>query len=118
MNRSVKICIIILSVIFISAVIMIFVTDRPTENNLIEISQNGEIIYTIDISEENRTIKIDSPDGGYNIIEIKDGKVRVSDADCPDKTCMKTGYLRSEGIPIVCLPHKLIIKFADERSTE
>ena len=64
--------------------------------------------------EQTQTIRIESPYGGYNIVEIGEGNtIRISEADCPDKTCIKTGTLKSEGVPIVCLPHKLVIKFTD-----
>ena len=62
---------------------------------------------------ETRTFRITSPDGGWNEITIKDGSICISDADCPDKTCVKTGILRSESLPIVCLPHKLVIRLEE-----
>ena len=49
-------------------------------------------------------------------VEIKDGKIRVSEAECPDKTCVRTGWLSSSAMPIVCLPNHLIIEFEDENS--
>ena len=115
MTKGVKICILLICVLLVSSVILVIIFNGKSENNLVEISQDGKIIYTIDISEKDDTFRIDSPDGGYNLIEIKDGKICISEADCPDKTCVKTGWLRSEEIPIVCLPHRLVIKFADER---
>ena len=51
-----------------------------------------------------------------NTVEIKDGKIRVSEAECPDKTCVRTGWLSFSAMPIVCLPNHLIIEFADENS--
>ena len=41
------------------------------------------------------------------------GKIRVSEADCPDKTCVRMGWLNSAAMPVVCLPHHLVIGFAD-----
>ena len=112
MTKGVKICIIFICIILAGAVVSLIFMSRPAASTFIEIVQDGDIIYTIDIAnEKNKTIRIDSPDGGYNIVEIKDGQVHISEADCPDGTCMKTGYLRSEEIPIVCLPHRLVIRF-------
>ena len=80
----------------------------------IEIVQDNKILYTLDYpTAGTQTFRIESPGGGWNEITIRDGSVCISDADCPDKTCVKTGVLRSETIPIVCLPHKLIIRFCD-----
>ena len=86
---------------FIAAAVIIFVlgiagsifalTSSP--KNTVRISQDGKILYTIDLSvakDEEFEIKCSE---GTNTIEIRDGKIRVRDADCPDKTCVKTGFL-------------------------
>lgn len=52
----------------------------------------------------------------HNTLEIKDGKVRMSDADCPDKRCIKQGY--SDMLPVICLPNKVVVEIRakkDER---
>lgn len=38
------------------------------------------------------------------------------EADCPDHTCINSGWL--EDLPIVCLPNKLVIEFADADSAD
>ena len=47
---------------------------------------------------------------GYNLVEIDDEKVRVIEADCPDKIDVKQGYISRIGETIVCLPNKLVIE--------
>ena len=47
---------------------------------------------------------------GYNLIEIGDEKVRVIEADCPDKLDVKQGYISKTGEVIVCLPNRLVIE--------
>ena len=80
------------------------------------IVRDGEVLYSFDLSkEENRSFVIEYGDSS-NTVEIKDGKIRVSEAECPDKTCVRTGWLSSSAMPIVCLPNHLIIEFADENS--
>ena len=115
MTKGVKICLAAVIIIFIVAAITSFFILRPSESTMVEIVQNNKVLYTFDLSKENdRTFRIEYNDGGWNEIKIENGNICVSDADCPDKTCVKTGNLRSETIPIVCLPHKLIIRFCDE----
>jgi hypothetical protein len=95
--------------------VWIIFSNRPTDNTFVEIVQNNNVIYSFDLSKEkNRTFKIESDDGGWNEIKIENGNISISDADCPDHTCVKTGVLRSETIPIVCLPHRLVIRFAEK----
>ncbi len=51
---------------------------------------------------------------GYNKIEIGDERVRVIEADCPDKLDVKQGWISSPGEVIVCLPNRLVIKIVAE----
>ena len=115
MTKGVKICIAAITAVFIGAVIATAIIFRHSESEYVEIIQDNQIIYTIDIANsENRTFRIKIDGGGWNDVTIEDGKIYISDADCPDQTCIKTGVLRSESVPIVCLPHKLVIRFSDK----
>ncbi len=117
MPKGVKIVLVITVILFAAAVVAMFVFSRQAERKIVEIVQNGEVIYTLDLaSEKDRSFNIESPDGGYNTVTISGGTICISDADCPDHTCIKTGVLRSETIPVVCLPHRLVIRFAEEDS--
>jgi Protein of unknown function (DUF1312). len=55
------------------------------------------------------TFTVKTP-AGYNVIEVSTGRIRVKDADCPDKICVRTGWIDKPGEVIVCLPHKLVIQ--------
>jgi hypothetical protein len=41
-------------------------------------------------------------------VEIKDRKVRIKEAHCPNKLCIMEGWI-SRGA-IVCLPNKIVVK--------
>ena len=108
-----KIIIVIAVLIFAAGIAgSIVVLNAPKKNTVI-IKSDGKILYTLDLSSEpDRTFEIKT-DRGENTVEIKDGKIRVISADCPDKTCVRMGRLESSAMPIVCLPHKLVIEFAE-----
>lgn len=42
---------------------------------------------------------------GITTFEIKNGKVRIIDSPCPNKTCVNQGWHS----PLVCLPNNIII---------
>lgn len=113
MNLKVKILIAIAAVIFAAGIIAsVIIMNAPKKNN-VQIKSGGKVLYTLDLSQEaDRTFEIKT-DSGSNTVEIKDGKIRVKDADCPDKTCVRMGWLGSAAMPIVCLPHDLVIAFTD-----
>ena len=117
MTKGIKLLIAAIALIFIASVIAIILGTKKSDSTCVEIVHNNRIIYRFDLSqEENRIFRIESSDGGWNEIKIENGEISITDADCPDKTCVKTGILRSENIPIVCLPHKLVIRFADKEN--
>ena len=40
----------------------------------------------------------------------EDGRVRFLSSDCPDKVCVKTGWISLPGSCAVCLPNRTLIK--------
>lgn len=101
-------CIILVVGVFGSFLVM----QRP-DTNLVEIVQDGRILYTINLSHaEDQIWEVDF-EGRVNTIEIKDHQIRMLDAECPDHTCVNMGWLNSSA-PIVCLPNHLVIRFADD----
>ena len=73
-----------------------------------QVYSQGELLHTVDLRVE-RILTVES-DNGTNVISVKDGKIAVVDADCPDGYCMDRGYC-SGGLQIVCLPNRLEIRF-------
>ncbi len=67
-------------------------------------------IYPLD---QDRVIKI----GGGNSCEIKDGRVRMIHADCPDQICVYSASIGAEGGVIVCLPNKVILRIRNSDSS-
>ena len=77
----------------------------------VEILQDGKILYTLDLAQaEDQTFTV-TYGGRSNEIEIRDHQIRVKAADCPDQICVHMDWL--EAAPIVCLPNRLSIQYAD-----
>ena len=78
--------------------------------------QGAWAVVTIDGEEtaryslgEDRTVRLGDGDG-YNILQISGGAAAVTEADCGDHTCVRTGRISREGETIVCLPHRLVVR--------
>ena len=67
-----------------------------------EMPLNKDVIITV------------TTDLGTNVIEVKDGRVRAEEADCPNQDCVHQGWIGKPGQQIVCLPHKLTVDIVDE----
>ena len=90
---------------------------NPTRSHgrQVEILQDGKILYTLDLAQaEDQTFTV-TYGGRTNEIEIRDHQIRVKAADCPDQICVHMDWL--EAAPIVCLPNRLSIQYADGEST-
>lgn len=72
------------------------------------IEQNGENIAELDLSK-NTELVLNDGNGGSNTITVSNGQISVTDANCPDLVCVRTGSISKTGEVIACLPHKLII---------
>ena len=72
----------------------------------------GDKTTTVDLHIDQEMV-FETRDGGYNAVTVKDGKIAVTEANCPDQYCVKQGFCHS-GEQIVCLPHKLVISFLGE----
>lgn len=79
----------------------------------IEIIQDGTVLYTFDLAEVQDQVFEIEYDGRTNTVQIENGRIRMLEAECSDKTCVHMGWLNSGSMPIVCLPNHLIIQFAD-----
>ena len=76
-----------------------------------EIYQDGRLLYSIPLNDisENQTLVIKTPEGGINEIEIRPGSIGIISADCPDKLCVRQGFITDAKLPITCLPNRLVI---------
>ena len=75
------------------------------------ITSGGKVIRTVDLSFDQE-FTVETADG-YNVITVKDGRIAVTEASCPDHHCMARGFCNS-GAQIVCLPNRLVIDFLGE----
>ncbi len=78
------------------------------------VSLNGEAVRIIDLEKaEDDVFQV-----GSVTVEVKNGKVSVTDSDCPDKTCVRTGEISKSGEAVVCVPNKVSIEIIGEKSEE
>ena len=68
--------------------------------------------FTMSLSQDDVLTVASS--AGTNVIEVQAGKVRVSEADCPNQDCVEQGWISKASQQIVCLPHKLMVNITDE----
>lgn len=111
-------CLIVVLVISCAGVTAYQILENPAGRYAL-IYQDGNLIRKIDLQEQKKPYEftveyVSGTVSGYNTILVKQGKIGISDANCPDKTCKHMGMIYSPRFPITCLPHKLVIEIVDE----
>ena len=103
MNPSHKKTLILVIVLLLCAAFASFWTARQDQKN---------DIRTVDLStvKKTETFTLGEP-GEQNTIQISPKGIGVIEADCRDQICVKQGIHSHGPEPIVCLPHKLSIRF-------
>lgn len=84
--------------------VVLTVTFNRRSAGTAEIYHDGTLVRTVDL----RVDSIFTLGEGMKI-RVNDGKISVIDSDCPDKVCVSQGEIDSGGIPIVCVPNRVVI---------
>ncbi|MBQ1384809.1 MAG: NusG domain II-containing protein [Firmicutes bacterium] len=97
------------------ALLSFFSLTAKKEGKTVQILQDGVVIEEIDLSAvtSERSFTIEWTGGGSNLITVQPGRIRVTEADCPDRVCVGLGWLSDQAAPIVCMPHRLMIRIKD-----
>ena len=94
----------------VSAACILF-RDRGTDALVARVTRDGVLLEEIDLSRVDAPYSLTFEDGsGVNIVLVEKGRIRVSEADCPDQICVNQGYISDDIVPIVCLPHRFMIE--------
>ncbi|MGN0334604.1 MAG: NusG domain II-containing protein [Lachnospiraceae bacterium] len=101
-----------LIVLLAAALGLISLFSLRKQGNTVTVSYDGKLtaIYSLD---EEQQIELKNEDGENNTLVIQDGRASITDADCPDRLCVKQGSIQNAGETIVCLPHKLVISIEE-----
>ena len=98
--------------LFVVCVGMLYFRTTHRDSMTAEIYLDGELIRQIDLSTVTSEYQftVNDGSGGSNTITVRPGAIGITQADCPDKLCVHQGFMQNDLLPIVCLPHHLVIR--------
>ena len=103
--------IVIAAFFLLSAAAAVWLYVRPAPGTVANIYRDGEAVYSVDLSRVTESYEFTLTDArGSNVIRVEPGRIAVVSADCPDKVCVEAGWRSDSASPIVCLPHRLVIR--------
>ena len=105
--KSLKVwLIVILGIAAVCVVAMVLLYGQRQTGGMVQITQNGTVVGTYPLDQDT-TLRVDSDNGGYNLVVIENPTVRVAEASCPDQVCVRHGATDQTADPIACLPNGL-----------
>ena len=113
MDRQTKFWIILFSALLVVGCgVFLLLQNLGAGGSIAKIYSDGVLVDTIDLDAVAMPydLVVEGPDGGSNTIHVEHGRIAVTSADCPDQICVHQGYITDDLIPIVCLPHRLVIE--------
>lgn len=105
--------VLIICVFCIAALIFCAVYFLSPQGYTVKIEVDSENVAAFSLNE-NRTYTVKKDGKVTNVVEIKDKKVSVTAADCPDKICVKHREISKSGESIICLPNRVVVSIEGE----
>ena len=110
-----KYWVVLLAALLLICTVLSVVFLRPGQAQQAEIWSDGKLIKTV-LLRIDQEFTVESADG-VNTVTVRDGKIAVTAASCPDGYCMQRGFCQG-GAQIVCLPNRLVIKFVAQQEID
>ena len=71
------------------------------------IFRDGELLFQHLRLDKDQEVVLSN---GAMVVEVKEGRIRVKESDCPRRVCLHTGWIQHPGETIVCVPNKIVIE--------
>jgi hypothetical protein len=101
----------LIGVILVCSALPLLLLRGDGEGGQARILLHGEELRTVDLADaSSETFVVEGEEGQRNVVAVEPGRIRVTEASCPDQVCVRQGWIRDGATPIVCLPHGLVIE--------
>lgn len=107
-TKSEKLLITLIVLFSIAAILWNWSGDSKNgkHGGMVAIHHRGNLLEKVGLEKD---MIIVLPNGEMKI-EVKDSKVRAAWSDCPNQLCVNTGWIKTAGEIIVCVPNKVLIE--------
>jgi len=104
-----KTLIAVLVVVAVAGIALPLFSSSSADQSQAIITVDGKPFKTVVLDGHHEVIRV-SGVTGYDIVEVADRKVRIVEADCPDKLCVNQGWISRSPQQIVCLPNRVVVR--------
>jgi len=103
------------AVLLCAGIALSFAVMPDLEGSTVLVDVGGKTVAKLDLREE-KEITVKGEKGDLRI-EVRDGRVRVAEADCPNRICVRTGWRSRGGDVIVCVPNRTVVRILGRDKT-
>ena len=84
--------------------------------SFVQVTVDGKVYKELPLDKDN--VIIIEGKGGTNKLSIHNGYADMTDADCPDKRCVKQKKIHYNGESLICLPHKVVVTVISDKENQ
>lgn len=108
-----------LTILLLAVGSFFLVNAKPSGEKLVAVvTQNGAELYRIDLEEATDRTELEIGGNYHELLVAENGRIRFEQADCPDRICVKTGWISRPGQVAVCVPAGVIVKITGDSGEE
>lgn len=105
----------IFGTVVLAAVLWLAFSGGQAGNLLTVTTPSG--MFSLSLSQD--TVRPIAGRNGYTLtLSVQDGRVCVSQADCPDKLCVHSGWIGRSGQVIACVPAGITVRVEGETEVD
>jgi len=106
--------VLLVSLLALSIYGLFFVQSVMPKGTDVVIEVDGKKTHRLPLGQD-RVITVHGREG-RTVVEIKGGRVRVTESACPNRICIKQGWIDRGAI--VCLPNRVVVSVRNESGGE
>jgi hypothetical protein len=113
---STRFLIILFAALFLASVAAAFLSLSGEQGAFAHVSVEGSLLKIIDLEAVEEAYLMEISPG--NVLLVERGAVAMYSADCPDQLCVKQGKAGEGGLPIICLPGRIMVEIKSSEGDE
>lgn len=96
----------------LAAAVWLALSRSGPEGTRAVVERDGSVVLDRELGglSEPELVEIDGENGVKLTVELSKEGARVVEANCPDRTCQRTGLLTRAGESAVCLPGRVVLR--------
>ena len=103
--------IIVLVVVLCVGLILLFALNSGEKGIYAEVLKENTVVKRVDLAKDATFSLEECPNV---VFRVENGAIAFEKSDCPDKVCVRTGFIKKIGQSAVCLPNRLTLRIVGQ----